>query len=189
MAADTEEVEVPKVKVNQLGYATGDKKTVIFSDLDEDDTTFQVVNVDTNQSVYDGKISERKINVTANEWNNNGDFTDVKEKGTYKIVTGKGEESYPFAIGDNIYDDAFKSIVKMLYLQRCGMELTSDKAGDFAHPVCHNTQATVYGTSQKVDVSGGWHDAGDYGRYVVSGAKTVADLLLAFEKQGGKAMG
>ncbi len=186
MAADTEEVEVPKVKVNQLGYTTGDKKTVIFSDLDEDDTTFQVVNVDTNQSVYDGKISERKINVTANEWNNNGDFTDVKEKGTYKIVTGKGEESYPFAIGDNIYDDTFKSIVKMLYLQRCGMELTSDKAGDFAHPVCHNTQATVYGTSQKVDVSGGWHDAGDYGRYVVSGAKTVADLLLAFEKQGGK---
>ncbi len=186
MAADTEAVEAPKVKVNQIGYATADKKTVIFSDLDEDDTTFQVINVDTNKSVYDGKISERALNVSANEWNNNGDFSDVKDKGTYKIVTGKGEESYAFTIGDGIYDDAFKSIVKMLYLQRCGMELTSDKAGEFAHPVCHNTQATVYGTSKKVDVSGGWHDAGDYGRYVVSGAKTVADLLLAFEKQGGK---
>lgn len=186
MAADTEAVEAPKVKVNQIGYATADKKTVIFSDLDEDDTTFQVINVDTNKSVYDGKISERALNVSANEWNNNGDFSDVKDKGTYKIVTGKGEESYAFTIGDGIYDDTFKSIVKMLYLQRCGMELTSDKAGEFAHPVCHNTQATVYGTSKKVDVSGGWHDAGDYGRYVVSGAKTVADLLLAFEKQGGK---
>ena len=186
MAADTETVEAPKVKVNQIGYATADKKTVIFSDLDEDDTTFQVINVDTNKSVYDGKISERALNVSADEWNNNGDFSDVKDKGTYKIVTSKGEESYTFTIGDGIYDDTFKSIVKMLYLQRCGMELTSDKAGEFAHPVCHNTQATVYGTSKKVDVSGGWHDAGDYGRYVVSGAKAVADLLLAFEKQGGK---
>ena len=44
---------------------------------------------------------------------------DVKDKGTYKIVTGKGEESYAFTIGDGIYDDTFKSIVKMLYLQRC----------------------------------------------------------------------
>ena len=186
MAADTEAVEAPKVKVNQIGYATNDTKTVIFSDLDEDDTTFEVVNVDTNKAVYDGKISERKLNVTADEWNNNADFTEVKDKGTYKIVTGKGEESYPFVIGDNVYDDTFKSLVKMLYLQRCGMELTSDQAGDFAHPACHTTQATVYGTSKKVDVSGGWHDAGDYGRYVVSGAKAVADLLLAYEKQGGK---
>lgn len=186
MAQDAEAVEAPKVKVNQIGYATDDKKTVIFSDLDEDDTTFQVINVDTNQSVYDGKITERKLNVSAEEWNNSGDFTDVKDKGTYKIVTGKGQESYEFMIGDGIYDNTLKSIVKMLYLQRCGMELTGDQAGDFAHPVCHNAQATIYGTGNKIDVSGGWHDAGDYGRYVVTGAKTVADLLLAFEKQSDK---
>ncbi|MBQ8151024.1 MAG: glycoside hydrolase family 9 protein, partial [Clostridia bacterium] len=31
------------------------------------------------------------------------------------------------------------------------------------------------------EVSGGWHDAGDYGRYIVPAAKTVADLLLAWQ--------
>ena len=30
--------------------------------------------------------------------------------------------------------------------------------------------------------TGGWHDAGDYGRYIVAGTKTVMDLLLAYKK-------
>ena len=65
----------------------------------------------------------------------------------------------------------------MLYLQRCGTEIEDDT---FGHVACHNTKATIYGTSETIDVSGGWHDAGDYGRYVVPGAKTVADLLYAY---------
>ena len=57
----------------------------------------------------------------------------------------------------------------MLYKQRCGTEVTKDIAGDFAHEACHMQEATVYGDTSgtKIDVSGGWHDAGDYGRYVV----------------------
>ena len=82
-------------------------------------------------------------------------------------------------IGDGIYADALKDAVRMLYMQRCGSELTEDLAGDFAHPACHTGEAVIYGTNNKIDVSGGWHDAGDYGRYTVSGVKAVADLLLA----------
>ena len=69
----------------------------------------------------------------------------------------------------------------MFYMQRCGMELSNDRAGDFAHAACHTGLATVYGTGTKLDVSGGWHDAGDYGRYVVPGAKAAADLMLAYQ--------
>ncbi len=39
--------------------------------------------------------------------------------------------------------------------------------------------------STKLDVSGGWHDAGDYGRYVVPGAKAAADLMLAYQLNPG----
>ena len=45
----------------------------------------------------------------------------------------------------------------------------------------HTGMASVYGTNEKIDVSGGWHDAGDYGRYIVPAAKTIADLLYAYE--------
>lgn len=66
----------------------------------------------------------------------------------------------------------------MLYLQRCGTKVEDDK---FGHPSCHDSIATIYKTDQKIDVSGGWHDAGDYGRYVVAAAKAVADLMYAYE--------
>lgn len=48
----------------------------------------------------------------------------------------------------------------MLYLQRCGEVITDS---DFGHSACHTGMAYVYGTNEKIDVSGGWHDAGDYG--------------------------
>lgn len=179
---DSVEIEIPKVKVNQIGYEKDATKVAVFADLAEGDNSFTVVNVDSGEVAFEGDISTPVKNYAADEMNSTGDFSALTEAGTYKVVTGKGEESYEFAIGDDVYDTSFKDVVRMLYLQRCGCELSSDLAGDFAHPVCHNTEATIYGTNEKIDVSGGWHDAGDYGRYVVPGAKTVADLLLAFEK-------
>lgn len=179
---DSVELEIPKVKVNQVGYEKDASKIAVFADLAEDDKTFTVVNVESGEVAFEGEITEPVKNSSANEMNSTGDFSGLTEAGTYKVVTGGGEESYEFSIGDDVYGDGFKDVVRMLYLQRCGCELSADLAGDFAHPICHNTEATIYGTNQKIDVSGGWHDAGDYGRYVVPGAKTVADLLLAYEK-------
>ncbi len=185
VVSDTVKIDVPKVKVNQVGYATDADKVAVFSDLAEDDTTFTVVNVENGEVAFEGNMTEPVENTSAGEMNCSGDFSSLTKEGTYKVVTNGGEESYEFKIGGDIYGDSYKEVVRMLYLQRCGCELTSDLAGDFAHPVCHNTEATVYGTDKKIDVSGGWHDAGDYGRYVVPGAKTVADLLLAYESGAG----
>lgn len=181
-AVEAEEVELPKVKVNQIGYKPDAEKIAVFADLEEDDTTFQVVEESTGESVFEGSLSEPEDNPYAGETNCTGDFSEVTKEGTYKIVTGKGEESPSFVIGADVYDSTFKNVVKMLYLQRCGMELTKELAGDFAHPQCHAEKAVIYGTDKQIDVSGGWHDAGDYGRYVVPGAKAAADLLLAYEK-------
>ncbi|MBE5924025.1 MAG: glycosyl hydrolase family 9 [Lachnospiraceae bacterium] len=178
--------EAPKIKVNQVGYRTKDTKTAVFTDLAEDDTTFTVVDTASGETAFEGTLSEPSEYRAGGETDSTGDFTKLDKEGTYKIVTGKGEESGEFKIADNVYDDTYDSVVKMMYLQRCGMELTSDEAGDFAHPACHTGEATIYGTDKKIDVSGGWHDAGDYGRYVVAGAKAVADLVLAYEVSGNK---
>ena len=171
-------VEAPKIKVNQLGYGTDAIKTVTFSDLE--DTGYQIVNVDTDEVVFEGEMSEARHSEGADEDVSIGDFTELKDEGTYKVVSN-GEESYQFVVGDNPYGDSFDNIVKMFYLQRCGTELTKEYAGTFNHPACHTEDATIYGSDKTISVSGGWHDAGDYGRYVVPGAKAVADLLLAYE--------
>ncbi len=173
------------INVNQLGYRPDYQKIAVFSGSTAD-KNFNVVNVDTNKIVYTGEIKDKKENSTAGQTNYYGDFSSVKDAGNYKITTASMGESYQFKISNDVYDNAFNSVLKMLYLQRCGTELTKATAGDFAHPACHNTPATIFGTNNKIDVSGGWHDAGDYGRYVVAGAKTVADLLLAYQSNPSK---
>ena len=170
----------PSININQAGYHTLDIKTAIFRDSSLD-TSFDVINIETGESVFTGKVTGAVKTISARETVAYGDFSDVTEPGTYKIKAANSGESYEFVIADEVYDGLFADAIKMFYLQRCGSELEGKYAGDFAHDACHTQKAVVYGTTETLDVSGGWHDAGDYGRYVVPGAKAAADLMLAYE--------
>ena len=167
----------PSINVNQVGYRTGDTKTAVFRDVTSQ-SSFEVVNASTNQTVYTGSLVSKGNNASAGESNWTGDFSSVKTPGTYFIKCSGLDDSYKFTIGDDVYNNMLNDSVKMLYLQRCGVAVQDSS---FAHPACHTSMATVYGTNQQIDVSGGWHDAGDYGRYVVPAAKAVADLLYAYQ--------
>ena len=173
------------VNVNQIGYLPEDTKTV-FVKTDADLEDFYVVNNDTGLVVYQGKLGGANYDPASQMNVAKGDFSEVTDPGTYYIYTNAGS-SYTFKIGTDVYDDIYSDVVLMLYRQRCGTELDPAIAGDFAHGACHTEEAVIYGTNQTKDVSGGWHDAGDYGKYVVSGAKAVADLLVTYEDYGVKA--
>ncbi|MGN0584810.1 MAG: glycoside hydrolase family 9 protein [Ruminococcus sp.] len=167
----------PPIVLNQIGYKPDSKKTAVFRKLNGE-SSFSVVNASTNQPVFTGDLTGPVTNSSADETNYFGDFSSVTEPGTYYITCGNQDKSYEFTIGDDVYDSLFDDSVRMLYLQRCG---TSVQDGAFSHPACHNTKAKVYGTNEYIDVTGGWHDAGDYGRYVVPAAKSIADLLYAYD--------
>ncbi len=171
------EIEEKNININQVGYKTTDDKIAVFRG-DKADKEFNVVDAESEKVIYTGTIDDKFVNKTADETNYYGDFSSLTEAGTYKIVTETMGESYSFTISDDVYDDVYSDVINMLYLQRCGVALSEKDAGAFAHKACHTSKATIYGTNKTIDVSGGWHDAGDYGRYVVPGAKTVADLLL-----------
>lgn len=167
------------INLNQVGYLPNAVKVAVMNG-DAITDKASVVDCATGKAVYEGDVAAASINKSTGRNEARFDFSSVTAPGTYKIVAGD-KESFEFKIGADVYDEAFKASLRMFYLQRCGMELTSDLAGDYAHPACHTEKATVFGTSEKIDVSGGWHDAGDYGRYVVSGAKAAADLMLAYK--------
>lgn len=171
--------ESKKVNINQLGYKPDSRKLATITD--ETATKYDVIDVSSGKSVASGSIGDRKYDSGCDERYASVDFSDVKTAGTYKIVLDTGAESFGFPIGDDVYSAVYKDAVLMLYNQRCGVTLDSAIAGEFAHDACHTGQAIVYGTDTALDVSGGWHDAGDYGRYVVPGAKTVQDLMLTYE--------
>lgn len=167
----------PPITTNQVGYRSESKKTAVFRNADNE-SEFSVVNADTNKVVYTGQLSDNINNVYAGEINKLGDFSSVTETGKYYIKCGNLDNSYTFEISDNVYSNLLDDSIRMLYLQRCG---TAVQDSDFGHAACHTGIATIYGTNDKIDVSGGWHDAGDYGRYIVPAAKSVADLLYAYD--------
>ncbi|MBR3041030.1 MAG: glycoside hydrolase family 9 protein [Lachnospiraceae bacterium] len=169
------------IKTNQVGYETNSDKYFVVK-KDDKVTTFEIKDYKTNEVVYTGTMGEPVNSLTTGSPQRQGDFSDFKTPGIYYISIEGVEDSYPFVIGDDIYADSYKDVVRVLTLQRCGMELDTKMAGDFAHPECHMQKGIIYGTNTTIDVSGGWHDAGDYGKYVVPGAKTIADLFLTYKE-------
>ncbi len=166
------------VKVNQLGYLPLSQKLCVFRYNSGD--WFDVVNANTNEVVYTGQIVGRVDNSDTGEVNYYGDFTSVSEPGTYYIESQFGGRSYEFEIGEDLYAGLLEDALGMLTLQRCGTALSEEAAGAFSHESCHHALARSYSTWEDLDVSGGWHDAGDYGRYTLTAVKTMNDLMLSY---------
>ena len=165
------------VRVNQLGYLTTEQKrcTFIYSCGD----LFDVVNAETNAIAYSGAIVHRTEDPYTGETDYYGDFSNLQVPGTYFIRSQSGLISQQFVINGDPYSALQSSAIRMLSYQRCGSEL-GEWAGAAAHAGCHTADANFYLTDMWVNVTGGWHDAGDFGRYVSTGTKAVNDLMLAY---------
>ncbi|MDE6593918.1 MAG: glycoside hydrolase family 9 protein [Oscillospiraceae bacterium] len=109
------------------------------------------------------------------------DFSEIKDEGCYRITAG-GQRSAEFRIARDVYKGLSESLLKAFYYLRCGCGLTEEFAGKFAHAPCHTQKAVLWENRDvSLDVSGGWHDAGDYGRYVTAAACALSHLLYGFK--------
>lgn len=161
------------VRINQVGFAPSEKK-IAFAKVEKNGQKFQVLDQAKNV-VYEGKLAKAVRDEMALEYTAKADFSKVTAPGTYTVKVGENE-SFPFEIKENPYNDALTSALRYFYLSRCGQEVVDDIYG---HPACHTAVSTNMSRKEKYDTLGGWHDAGDYGRYSAPGAKAVIDLLLA----------
>lgn len=168
------------VYVNQLGYPLQGPK--IFTATVSG--AFQLVESDSGQILFSGAMSPLEQDEASGLTVAKGDFTGFERSGRCFIrMEESGAASPVFPIGKRPYASLEKALLKSFYFQRCGMELTADYAGPWSHGACHLAEAHVHGNpEERYPQAGGWHDAGDYGKYTVAGVKAVADLLLAYER-------
>lgn len=174
------------IYVNQVGYTPTSPKQ-FFTDYQAD--SFDIVNVQNEAVVYRQVIKLKKENdVNSGLTLYSGDFSDLQSPGSYLIKVhsplNSGISSYPFVISDSVYREMIQLANKSLYLQRCGMAMKQPHAGKYTRKICHLDDAHYHpSTGQKgyKDVTGGWHDAGDYGKYIAPGSVTISILLLAHE--------
>ncbi len=85
------------------------------------------------------------------------------------------------SVNKDTYKEPLRKLLKGFYFQRCGCALDERFAGAWKHKACHTAQARLWNDPEKtMDAAGGWHDAGDYGRYSGPGAVAVAHMLYAY---------
>ncbi|MBO4901465.1 MAG: glycoside hydrolase family 9 protein [Lachnospiraceae bacterium] len=173
------------VFVDQVGYLTDAVKIA----MTEHPCNYQIIREHDQHSVLDGAVSESVYDADSDSHVYPIDFSELKEPGTYYILCGNHERSASFAISDHLYDDLLFDVLKCLYYQRCGTELKPEHAGVYVHPACHLSPAVLLAdyqakspNPQTFELNGGWHDAGDYGRYVSAGSVAAGHLLYAYER-------
>ena len=109
------------------------------------------------------------------------DLTALKTPGRYVIELDGGERSREFEIG--LYAAYHEDLLHFMRQQRCGYNPFLDVA-------CHRLDGrSFYGPMSDesfVDASGGWHDAGDQLKYLITASNATARMLLAYELQKHK---
>ena len=117
------------ILTNQIGYATNAAKSAVFRGITSQ-SEFTVVNADTGQTVFTGKLGEKQSNTSAGEDDWTGDFSAVTAPGKYFLRCEGLDDSYVFEIGDAPYSSLYDASIRMLHYQRCG---TAVSAGAHSH--------------------------------------------------------
>lgn len=170
------------MNMNQLGYRRQDKKVCIAVAPREETLRFEVLDAHTHAVVYTGKGTDPIDDADSGERVVQLDFSALSQDGEYVVRLANGEESAPFPISMHPYRAIKTALLKSFYFQRCGIELEETYASVWKHEPCHLEDGWLPEEQQRQhSACGGWHDAGDYGKYTVPAAKAVADLLLAYE--------
>lgn len=170
------------VLCNQVGYLPQGRKTAVLTAGEH----FKVMKAEPGredgQIIMEGDAQDAGVDAASGDYVRVADFSRITQDDTYYVQNELGERSHCFRIGQDVYRAIQKDMTKALYYQRCGCELQEAYAGVYTHPVCHAHKAVLWADhGVEKEVSGGWHDAGDYGRYISPAAVAVGHLLYAYQ--------
>lgn len=124
------------------------------------------------------------------------DFTHVDSSGTYHLEVTEGEQtlrSYSFRIDANALAKLKYDALAYFYHNRSGQPIVEQYVEEkwHARPVGHADtrvetapcfESADHPNCRIIDVSGGWYDAGDHGKYVVNAGISVWTLLNLYER-------
>jgi len=192
------------IKVDQFGYLPQMQKIAVISNpiegFNSDDSfvpsnSLQVRSSLNNELVFEGAIYEWNNGITHSQSGDQVwwfDFSNVQSSGKYYVFDPNNNvSSFVFNISDNVYNEVLKHSLRTFYYQRCGVSKNTPYANSFwTDKECHlgkiqdlDCQLISDMTQQtSLDLSGGWHDAGDYNKYVNYAYATLHDLLFAYEE-------
>lgn len=173
------------IAINQVGYQLESPKHAFL--VNAESTGFELIRTRDTKVVYTGTINRanEKDSVTGDkisvinfsEYNADGEYI-LKTIGAEPILSNK------FKISQYVYAEALQIMSRSFYYHRCGTRVGSES--DWGYEICHLDDAPFFNNPQKSkDVTGGWHDAGDYNKFTVNTALSGGLLLYAYESNPG----
>ncbi|MFH1037346.1 MAG: glycoside hydrolase family 9 protein [PVC group bacterium] len=177
------------LRTNQRGYLPGDTKVAIaFSDDDLSALSYRLIDSATGETAFGPQgMGADAGSYCAFSHNYRLDFSAFTGCGTYQAELNDGSaESYYFLISPNAYEGTQEEILEYLRSQRCGYN-------PFLDATCHtHPESATDGDAWKVDagafadMSGGWHDAGDYIKFLLTVSNVLDLMLFTYRENRGK---
>jgi endoglucanase len=190
------------VYVNQVGYLPNAPKRATVVNDSASPLTWELLdsNGDVVLSVSTGVYGD---DAASGDHVHIADFSACTTPGSGYTLRVGDEVSFPFDIGADVYTQLKYDALAYFYQTRSGIEIAMPYAGDpqWARPAGHvgaspnrgDTDVTCFagtdsggqewpGCDYSLDVSGGWYDAGDHGKYVVNGGISVWTLMNEYER-------
>ena len=174
------------IKVDQVGYPLNGPKVALIS---SPATTFEIRRSNDGGVVFQGKLGSAVADPNTGDQVQAADFSALRRAGSFYLeVPGVGR-SWNFTVGKNVFAHTYYMAMRAFYGQRCGtaVDMGPEFPG-YSHPICHQHGEfhPSSGASGPRDNIGGWHDAGDYGRYMANSGISTGTLLWAWEIYGQK---
>ena len=181
----------PRVRVNQVAYVPGGPKVATLVTSATTRLPWQLVN-GAGTTVARGFSTPRGVDVSSGQNVQTIDFSGYRIPGNGFTLRADGETSRPFDIGLSAYGKLRSDALKFYYTQRSGIEILSALRPGYARPAGHVDVAPNQGDGNvpcqpgvcdyRLDVRGGWYDAGDHGKYVVNGGISAWEMLSEYEQ-------
>jgi hypothetical protein len=165
------------VRVNQLGYKPSDVKVAIALTTSDVPVKFQVIDASTSKPAYEGasKILDEKWGQF--DTHVELDFSALNKDGEYFVKLGD-TESPRFRIAPDVYAELPDKLLEFMRQQRCGY---NPWVGEVCHSFDGRTADGLLPAGSYVDARGGWHDAGDQLKYLLTSSNATAQMLLAYQ--------
>ncbi len=188
----------PRIRVNQLGYLPGAPKQATLVTEETGPVPFSVRTAD-GTVVLRGRSEpwRQRPEPTSGQQVHVLDLTALTAVGTGYRIVAAGHRSHPFRVATELYAELSRDALRLFRLLRSGSAVDERYAPGYGRPAGHvgvlpNRGDTAvpgwtgieadrlypgWRPTGVFDVSGGWYDAGDYGKYVVSGSIALWQLL------------
>jgi endoglucanase len=170
------------LRINQLGFAPSDVKSAIVFARESLPEEFKLVNVETGSVELKGTV--KVVPGSWGQFDRYGelDFSSVRKQGSYAVEAGS-VRSPKFTISSNTNREVPDQLLEFMRQQRCGYN-------PYVDAVCHSFDGrTAFGPEPSgtyINASGGWHDAGDQLKYLLTASNATAQMLLAYELGRGE---